>query len=61
MNSEKTEREKKLQELQAEYRRIRSYACSQADYGNWAPTARLNEISAKIEALEAELEKEEES
>lgn len=45
-----------LDDLRREYRRLYAYACQQADYGNWGPTTRLNEIADDIRRLEAEAE-----
>ncbi|RMG94571.1 MAG: hypothetical protein D6706_13590 [Chloroflexi bacterium] len=43
----------RLQELRNEYDSLRSYACRQADFGNWGPTSRLNELAEEIRLLEA--------
>ena len=29
----------------------RANACAQADYGNWAPTRRINEMQARLDKL----------
>jgi len=42
-----------LADLKATSLRMRQYAAQQADYGNWAPTERMNAREAAAKAIEA--------